>query len=487
MTVDSLSGGPALEMQASSGFYDWLAAQNVSLVCSTYQSNRLFFIGRKSQPGRLAIHERLMDRPMGLYWQDGTLTVATKYQIWKLKNVLQLGETYEGADQLYVPRQAHTTGDVNAHEVVVNGDGQTLFVNTDFSCVAGLHSTHSFQPLWQPPFISKLAAEDRCHLNGLALRDGKPAYATACGATDDPAGWRNTRDNGGVVLNLTNSQIVATGLSMPHSPRWHQGKLWVLNAGSGELGHVENGQFVPLCFLSGFVRGLSFIGSYAVVGLSKLRSSSFGGLSLEKRLLAQQEQARCGLVVVDTRNGEVLEHLFFHTLVDELFDVVALSGVRQPRALGLQSDEVERLITYPDGPGIVVTKPGVKFSGVVQHPHVVGLPDAEPSVQYQQVHNLTPDNLKPYDFMTTPSLQARWVSSPQRGELVGVSASLGGQMVGLAIAEIFTATNGSVQAELLSVCVMATYLKDKEKEIRVELLRYLQHRVNNCIKNVHQN
>lgn len=471
-------------MQASAGFYDWLAAHNVSLVCSTYQSNRLFFIGRKPEVGRLAIHERLMDRPMGLYWQDGTLTVATKYQIWQMKNVLQPGNTHEGADQLYVPRQAHTTGDVNAHEVVVDGRGRTVFVNTDFSCVAGLHPTHSFEPLWQPPFINKLAAEDRCHLNGLALRDGQLAYATACSATNEPAGWRNVRQTGGVVLHLPSNQVVATGLSMPHSPRWHGGRLWVLNAGTGELGHVDSGRFVPLCFLSGFVRGLAFVGPYAVVGLSKLRSSSFGGLQLEQRLQEQQEQARCGLVVVDLHNGQVVESLLFHTLVDELFDVVALPGVRQPRALGLQSDDIERLITYPGGPGVVVAKPGINSASLVPRPRTAGLPETEQPVQYQQVHNLTAENLKPYDAMTAPSLQARWQQHPQRGELVGASASVGGQMVGLAIAEIFTATDGTVQAEVLSLYVVPTYAEDKQQTVRTSLLNHLQQRVGRLAGNV---
>ena len=50
--------------------------------------------------------------------------------------------------------------------------------NTLFSCLAAASPTHTFRPLWRPPFVSRLAPEDRCHLNGLALRDGEPRYVT---------------------------------------------------------------------------------------------------------------------------------------------------------------------------------------------------------------------------------------------------------------------------------------------------------------------
>ena len=33
-------------------------------------------------------------------------------------------------------------------------------------------SCRFFSPRWRPPFVSALAPEDRCHLNGLAMVDG---------------------------------------------------------------------------------------------------------------------------------------------------------------------------------------------------------------------------------------------------------------------------------------------------------------------------
>jgi len=459
---------PALDIQADAGLWHWLAAQDISLALTTYQSNRLFFIGRTAEGERLALHERLFDKPMGLFWRDERLSMACRYQIWQLVNRLPPGHSHEGGDRLYCPRRAWITGDLNAHEVVEDRQGRLLFVNTDFSCLATVDAEHNFVPLWQPPFISKLVAEDRCHLNGLALKDGEPTWMTACSQTDEAAGWRHHRHDGGVVLHLPSNAIVARGFSMPHSPRWYRDRLWLLNSGSGELGYLDGERFEPVCYAPGFVRGLAFSGDFAILGLSQLRSSSFGGLALEQRLAADGQQAQCGLMVVDLTQGRVVHWLRFGNLVEELFDVVVIPGCRQPRALGLQEDAIERLVSFPGHTGLMITKPGMRRGRQPAALPVAGLPwpatpagtapttGATPSeaaalqVRYQRVYHLTPDNLLPYDAMTWPRLSARWASQPPRGELVGLSAAIAGEIVGFAIAEQFLAEDGSPRAELIS-------------------------------------
>ncbi|MEA3642349.1 MAG: TIGR03032 family protein [Lamprobacter sp.] len=452
---------PSLQVQASEGLWQWLAEQDVSLALTTYQSNRLFLIGRNPEPGRLAVQERLFDKPMGLFWQPETdrLTLGCRYQIWQLGNRLPAGQTHEDGDRLYVPSQAWITGDVNAHDLAFDRDGRLLFVNTDFSCLATLDPDFSFRPIWQPPFIKKLVAEDRCHLNGLAMVDGEATYMSACSQTDTAAGWRQHRHDGGVVLHLPSNQIIATGLSMPHSPRWYRDRLWLLNSGSGELGYLDSGRdgerFVPVAYGPGFVRGLAFHDRFALIGLSQLRSTSFGGLALEQRLAADGQQAQCGLMVVDLDRGEVIHWLRFGNLVEELFDLVVIPGARRPRALGLQEDDIERLVSFPGSNGLVITKPTVRRPGHTRAP-VAGLPRPEPGGQpvlYQSVHNLTPDNLLPYDRMTAPPLSQRWASQPPRGELLGLSAAIAGELIGFAIAERFQAADGSPQAELISLFV----------------------------------
>jgi uncharacterized protein (TIGR03032 family) len=348
---------PWIEVTSSRGFADWLGQQNVSLAFTTYQTAKLFLLGRKPD-GQLAVFERTFQRSMGL-WADGqALWLATAYQLWRFENVLAPGITHEGHDRLYVPRLGHTTGDLDVHDVALDCTGRVVFVNTRFNCLATLHPRHSFAPLWQPPFISKLAPEDRCHLNGLALQEGQPRYVTAVSTSDVVDGWRDRRRDGGVVIDVQTGRIVVSGLSMPHSPRWHQGRLWLHDSGTGYFGHadLERGAFVPLAFCPGYLRGLAFSGNQAVVGLSRPRHDrTFSGLALDENLAARQADARCGLLVIDLRSGDTVHWLRLEGMVSELYDVAVLPGVVRPMALGFKTDEIQRLLTVGDLEDATVT------------------------------------------------------------------------------------------------------------------------------------
>jgi len=468
---------PEVSMTGSDGLWSWLNELQISLGFTTYQTNRLFLVGCKPE-GRLSVNERLFDKPMGLYAQNDRLYMACRYQIWQLENRLAVGETHLGGDRLYVPSVAYTTGDLNVHDVVVDKNQKLLFINTDFSCLATLRSGFSFEPIWQPPFITRLVAEDRCHLNGLAMQDGEPTYVTACSGTNAAAGWRNHRVDGGIVMHIPSNEIIVTGLSMPHSPRWYRGKLWLLNSGTGEFGFVDGERFMPVVFCPGFVRGLVFFGDYAVVGLSKLRSKTFAGLALEIRLAEMNKSSHCSLVAVDLNSGIIMHWLNIEGEVEELFDVVVLPKVRQPRAVGFQDDDIDRLVTFPNSGGIVITKPAVKRPGLGKTLSIAGLPcpahtpNADKlAVKYQRVYHLNPENLASYDAMTYPSLQSRWQSQPQRGELLGVSASVSGEMVGFAIAEVVVQSDTEQEADLLSLFVLPAY---RHQGIGTKLVRHLQ-------------
>ncbi|MEM9006910.1 MAG: DUF4915 domain-containing protein, partial [Cyanobacteria bacterium P01_F01_bin.86] len=143
-------------------------------------------------------------------------------------------------------------------------------------------------------------------------------------------------------------------------------QLWLLNSGTGEFGHVDfaTQQFVPVTFCPGFVRGLAFWQNFAFVGLSKLRLKPFTGLALEERLTAAGQTPQCGLMVINLNTGQVIHWLRIEGVVEELFDVVVLPGVQRPQSLGFQSDEIERLVTFPGSQGVVVTKPTVKRPSV---------------------------------------------------------------------------------------------------------------------------
>lgn len=345
----SITGAPRppLEVQPSRHFASWLAESGISLAFTTYQTNRLFLLGRK-EDGRLSLFERLFDRPMGLHATPERLYLATRWQIWELDDTLPPGGTHEGADRVYVPRRAHTTAELDAHDVAVDGDGRVVFVNTAYSCLATLSDQFSFRPLWRPPFVSSLAPEDRCHLNGLAMDDGQPAYVTAMSRSDVASGWRERRHAGGSVIDVRSNETVASDLSMPHSPRLYRGRLWLLNSGTGELGWVDrdSGRFEPIAFFPGYVRGLAFHGRHAIVGLSKpRRERAFCGLALDERLREKDAEARCGLWVVDLDSGVIAHSLELEGVVSELYDVQVLAGVRRPTAIGFKTDEIRRLVT----------------------------------------------------------------------------------------------------------------------------------------------
>lgn len=339
-------------LTSSRHFPEWLARMGTSLAFTTYQAGKVFFIGLRGD-GRLAVFERSFARCMGLGVAAGgrSLAMATHYQIQRFDNVVPAGQASGENDAVFAPHASWVTGDVDAHDVAFPADGRPVFVNTLFSCVATVSDGHSFRPLWKPPFIGKLAPEDRCHLNGLALDGERPRYVTAVARSDVADGWRDRRADGGVLMDIATDEVLLEGLSMPHSPRLHEGKVWLLNSGTGELGFLDRAarKFVAVAFCPGYARGLAFVGPYAVVGLSLARENrTFKGLPLDAALVARGATARCGLLVIDTRSGDTVEWLRLEGVVRELFDVAALPGVRNPAAIGFRTDEVQRVISIDD-------------------------------------------------------------------------------------------------------------------------------------------
>lgn len=333
------------EITVSRHFATWLAEVNVSLAF-TNPPLKLYFIGLRDN-GQLSVFERTFPRCLGIAAAgDQTVFVSSRHQIWRLENVLQPVETTpDGYDRLYVPRQSYVTGSVGTHDVAVDGAGRLLFVNTRFGCLAEASEQYSFVPLWRPPFLPDIVPGDRCHLNGLALRDGQPAYMTCVSETAEFDSWRDQRRNGGAVYEIATNRRLAGDLSMPHSPRWYRERLWLTSSGRGQLGFVDfaRERFEPFTFAPGFLRGLCFVGDYAVVGSSRPRRGDiYSGLDLDETLAQRNMQPRLGLFVIDLRNAQIVHWLFIDGNVRELYDVVALPGVRRPTALGLVSDEIAR-------------------------------------------------------------------------------------------------------------------------------------------------
>lgn len=340
-------------LTTSRGFTSWLARAGGSLAFTTYQAGKVFFLGLNAEDKQW-VHERTFARCMGLAVSEDarTLLLATHLQLYRFDNLLPRGvHAADGSDAVYVPRLSWITGDLDIHDVAFDSAGRPVFVNTLFGCLATASDGASFKPLWRPSFISKLAPEDRCHLNGMAVEAGRPRYVTAVSTSDVADGWRDKRVDGGVVIDVATNEIVCAGLSMPHSPRLHEGKLWVLNSGAGELGWVDTAarRFEPVAFCPGYARGLAFAAGCAIVGLSLPRENrSFQGLPLDAALAAKGAEPRCGLIMIDLATGDTIAWVRLEGVVRELYDATFLPGIRQPSAIGFKTDEIARLISIDE-------------------------------------------------------------------------------------------------------------------------------------------
>jgi len=248
-----------------------------------------------------------------------------------------------------MPRNAQTTGDVDVHELGIDPEGRVLFVNTRYSCLATLDIVHSFKPVWKPPFISRLAPEDRCHLNGLAMVDGVPRYLTAVSRSDIVNGWRERRHEGGVLIDYADGRIVTDQLSMPHSPRVDRdGSVVLLDSGRGQIVRIDpaTGARTDIAFCPGFLRGMALHDGFAFVTVSKPRNGNFAGLALDAELEKRDATAWCGVLVVDLANGDIVEWIRLEGFITELVDVAAMPGVRCPMAIGPGSPEMKSTITF---------------------------------------------------------------------------------------------------------------------------------------------
>jgi uncharacterized protein (TIGR03032 family) len=320
-------GAAPLRAAHTPNFPALLRQLGASLLVTTYQAGKLVLV--RDEGDRLNTHYRAFRSPMGLALADGgaKLAIGTTTQIWEFRDVPSVARRLEPAgahDACYLPRSSHVTGNVLIHEMAY-ADRELWFVNTRFSCLATVNSESSFAPRWRPPFVTHLEPSDRCHLNGLAVVDAKPKYVTALGEANEMDGWRPNKARGGVLLDVDSGAILCRGMSMPHSPRWHKGDLWVCESGSGTLGIVDlqTGRYEVVAAAPGFTRGLDFAGDLAFIGLSQVRESAvFSGIPITERLAP--EERTCGICVVDLRRGETIALLRFESGVQEIFAVAVL-------------------------------------------------------------------------------------------------------------------------------------------------------------------
>lgn len=315
---------------------------NISLLISTYQAGKLIIARPEIDKGSLNTHFVGLPKPMGMAVQGNRFAIGTKHEIIEYKNVPGAApkvEPHNSHDACFIPWLRHTTGDVDIHEMAYDHKDRLWFINTKFSCLCTRDDNYSFQPEWRPWFISGYAPEDRCHVNGLAMLEGKPKYVSSLGVGNSRGAWRENKAFGGTIMDIENNKFVIEGLSMPHSPRIYQDKLWVLESGRGSLAYVDlkTGKLETVCELDGFTRGIDFVGDIAFIGLSQIReSNTFGGLPITERL----KERICGVWIVNIKSGQILGFLKFEGSVQEIFSVQAIRGVHFPAVL----DPMDKLV-----------------------------------------------------------------------------------------------------------------------------------------------
>lgn len=342
---------PGLDIQTfhTSNFPNILSHFGISLAVSTYQAGRVILL--RADGGLINSHFRSFDKPMGLAADREKLAIGTTRQIWELRNLPAAAAQIEPVgkhDACYLPRRSHVTGDIDIHEMAYV-QNELWFVNTRWSCLCALDTVHSFVPRWRPPFVTAYDVTDRCHLNGMGLRDGQVRYITALGESDRREDWRENKASGGILMDIQTNTIICRGLSMPHSPRWYSGQLWVLESGQGRLARVDplQGRWESIVEVPGFTRGLDFWGPLAFIGLSQVRETAmFSGLPLTERL-AEAERT-CGIWVVNIHSGEVVAFLRFEGAVQEIFAVTVLPGTRFPEVIDWDEKILDTSFALPD-------------------------------------------------------------------------------------------------------------------------------------------
>jgi len=312
-----------------------------SLLVSTYQAGKLMVVGVDA--GQIKLSFLNFDQPMGVAVGKEGIAIGSRGQVHLFRANHDIAASigppgsYNGC---FVPQNSAYTGNIHGHDLAW-GEGGLWVVNTLFSCLCTLKESYSFVPRWRPPFVSQLIDQDRCHLNGMAMHEGRPRFVTVLAESDEPAGWRPTKATSGCIVDVPSGKTLVRGLSMPHSPRVHADRLWFLNSGEGTLATVdlpgatvhEVGKF------PGYTRGLSFAGQFAFVGLSKIRETNvFGGLPIAER----REDLRCGVAVFDLHSKQTVAVLQFHSGLEEIFAVDVIPGVTNPLFAGAVVDNQAR-------------------------------------------------------------------------------------------------------------------------------------------------
>ena len=308
---------------------------------TTYETGCVVIISAKEN--KLMQLTRKFKKPMGIAIKKDKLALATLNELLIFSNNNDLALTYpnkpETYDYLYMPRASYYTGNLDLHDIDFGSDNEIYAVNTRFSCISKIDADFSFKPVWKPSFISRILPEDRCHLNGMALLDGKPKYVTALSQTDVAGGWRDNITSSGVLIDIVKNKVILEGLGMPHSPRIINNQLYLLQSAKGEVIKVNTIKktYEVVARIPGILRGMTEYGNYVFIGVSKPRKTS----KTFEKLPEEFKKQSAGIVVFYKPTWGYVGEIKYSTTINEIFDVQVLPNLLRPNIINRESTFVK--------------------------------------------------------------------------------------------------------------------------------------------------
>ena len=322
---------------------------NCTIALSTFQAGKVILISAKNE-NELVQLPRTFKKAMGIAIEKNKMAIATKNEVILLKNSKELAFHYPKRsgtyDAMWMPRGTFYSGGVDIHDLHFGKEGELWAINTSFSCLCIINAEHSFTPRWQPHFISKLASEDRCHLNGLAMQNGEPMFVSALGKGDAAQSWRENITSGGILMHIPSNEIILSGLAMPHTPRIYDGKLYCLLSAAEKLICIdpENGTYDEVAHIPGFVRGMAKYDDYLFIATSKLRKNS----STFRHLKIAEKADVASVVVLHLPTGAVVGKLTYHASVDEIYDIQILPEMVRPNIINTYGETHHQALMIPN-------------------------------------------------------------------------------------------------------------------------------------------
>ena len=412
-------------LQCNPELAEFFYKMKITVALSTYQAGKVVFISATS-PDKLVQLPRNFDTPMGIALDKNRLAIATVDEVVQFTNEPTASVGYDSKkeyDAFFVPTASFHTGRVHMHDIEF-GEGGIYGVNTNFSMLGLINGEYSFLPIWKPPFIEHVNSQDQCHLNGMAMQDGKPKYVTILGISHQAGGWRKNKLNGGILMDVQTNEIILRNLQMPHSPRLHNGKLYLLQSASGTLSEVnlETKTIEVIKNLKGFVRGMSLHGDYAFIGLSKIRETSTAFWDMP---IAQYKN-RSGFVVVHLPTKAIIGEVTYENSVDEVYDIRVLPDTIRPNILSNLDEGAKRVIVYPN---VAFWQQEVKENKKIELRRYF-LKETHNDVEFYDIHNTRDYDQFIIEFWLKHALLAQ-KEAYKRVEEVAVIAVVNHEIIGI--------------------------------------------------------